>query len=288
MMVGTMSATIWVIPNIQRLVMKLIRIVIPSFSLFAAACSGSVQPTQDPTVLGAPEPGVPGAGESGAPEWTNIQPCTASAPSDPIEVEAVSIESGILTVEAGHGGGCEEHTYALCYESEWNESDPVQIDLRLLHDAHDDGCDAYLSVSLSFDLEPLEEEYERAYQSEGGSMSLSLGTESLIHTFGSDNQDAPTWEEIDAALDELNSCESVEDCQGIATRPCETAYVNASADTSEVQAMIESRIEEDYGAEPLSCDASCQCGVLTCEAGKCQTAEGDCETTPSDGRMVCL
>jgi hypothetical protein len=262
---------------------------LPLLFLALPGCSGSVQPAGDQLAMGAPDDGQPGAGDPGAPAWTSIQPCPADTSSDPIDVEAISIESGILTVDAGHGAGCETHTYALCYESEWAESDPVQIGLRLLHDGHDDACDAYLSVSLAFDLQPLEEEYERAYQSEGGRMSLSLMTQSVVHTFaGGGADDVPTWEEIDGIVDDLNSCETVEDCQGISTRPCQIAYVNASADTSEVVAMIDRRNTADSGSDPIGCDASCQCGVLTCEAGKCQTAAGDCETTPTDGLMVCL
>lgn len=265
-----------------------------------SGCSGTVEPTDpatddDDPILGSPGDGDgdgdgdPGDGDEDTPgAWTLVQPCTPNAPSDDILIEEASLSGSFVEVTASHSAGCADHSYGLCYDREWAESYPVQIGLRLMHDAHGEPCEALQTIDLAFDLGPLEEAYNDAYQSDGGAIALSLGEFSFTHRFGSEAAPPPTWDEIDAAIEELNSCEVVDDCVAISTRPCGSAYVNATADTGAVQDMIEARNEADYGSDPLSCTAECQCGVLRCESGKCVAAPGDCMDVGSDERNICL
>lgn len=256
---------------------------LPMLVFLCAACSGSATPAGDPgSGEGTPELGSPGDGGSSA--WTLIQRCSDKAPDDFIAIESVEIEGDTLTIEAGHSAGCAEHTYGLCYEKSWAESDPVQIGLRLMHDAHGEKCEAYQMLELHFELSPLKDAYKEAYQVEGGSIRLSLSEQSILYTFGSRE-----WEQVEAALDAANTCDVVADCHPISTTPCKTAYVNKSADTTEIEAMIAKFNHAELGDDNVECAASCACGVLSCNDGKCETEPGMCDATlPPDLVSVCL
>lgn len=270
--------------------------------LVLGACSGStldVQPadanqgstdgtggSQGDNTLGTPDGGAPD-GELRE-RWTLIQPCVDGAPSDPIDIKNADVDGSYLNLTVAHSSGCAEHSYGLCYEQAWAESEPVQIGIRLLHDAHGEMCEAYEVVSLQFDLTPLEDAYNEGYQSNGGTIDVGFGDHSFVHQFGDAVAPLLSWEEIDSRIEALNSCETVEDCQGLSTRPCETAYVNGSADLTDIESYIKARNIKDNGSDDFSCDASCACGSLTCKSGKCTThAITNCEE-PSEGKMVCL
>jgi len=110
-----------------------------------------------------------------------VCPDAANAPlTDPIDVSFAAIAGDELILEVGHGGGCEQHDYGVCYSQLWLESDPVQIGLSLLHDAHGDMCEAYLTEVLHFDLRPLAEAYNEAYQTDGGEIQTGYG----LYRFG--------------------------------------------------------------------------------------------------------
>jgi hypothetical protein len=57
----------------------------------------------------------------------------------------------------GYGGGCESHYFKLCWNGEILEeaSGPV-AELELVHEGNQDGCEAGLSQTLSFDLAALD------------------------------------------------------------------------------------------------------------------------------------
>lgn len=246
------------------------------------ACSGSIDPALQ--AKGDGDELTLGAIGDRSDEWTKIQACESNAPEDPIHVESVNIEGSTLTVAYGHGGGCETHLYALCYE-QWEESDPIGVGVRLLHDARGDGCEAYLTGELEFDLSPLEEAYESAYGTSSGQIALSIQQESIVHSFG---ETAPSWDEIEAAIDELNSCAVVDDCVAVPTTPCAQAYVNAEADISELSEMLRAYNDASHSGGDWACTDDCQCGLLTCDAGKCVTTQHDCVSEPEAGRPICL
>lgn len=108
----------------------------------------------------------------------------ATDDGDPITVDAVRVVGDTLEVDVGHGGGCEEHTYQICWpDQSFMESDPVQVDLEVYHDAHGDGCEAYLQSTLEFDLTPLKESYLDGYQATSGEIVIHLDGETVTYTF---------------------------------------------------------------------------------------------------------
>ncbi len=118
-------------------------------------------------------------------------------------------------------------------------------------------------------------------------LALALATFAACGGSSDDDDSGKSKEELDreirAEAERLNSCELVEDCQGVGYG-CSALFVNKDADTAHLEALI----AEKEGDEPLSCPASCACGILSCEAGKCVTASGDCMSTPPGSQMVCL
>ena len=74
--------------------------------------------------------------------------------SDAFDVQEARIEGDVLTVVVGYSGGCEAHQFALLASLAATRSIPPQHRLKLLHRGNGDGCEAYLTSALRFDLTP--------------------------------------------------------------------------------------------------------------------------------------
>lgn len=103
--------------------------------------------------------------------------CPDDFSTDPFEVTDATIEGDSLAVTVAYSGGCAEHTFALCWDGEWLESNPVQTGLRIAHDDGGDDCDAYPSEEVEFDLLPMQAAYQQAYGD--GSATLFINLESF-------------------------------------------------------------------------------------------------------------
>lgn len=115
-----------------------------------------------------------------------IEACTAwSAPfvSDGFELTDVRVDGDTLHADVGYSGGCQPHYFRLCYDPAFRESYPVQVSLRLEHDAQMDPCEAYASETRSFDLSPLAAAYASGYGTEHDRVFLYLGDGSVEYSF---------------------------------------------------------------------------------------------------------
>lgn len=81
------------------------------------------------------------------------------AKSDPFAVSSVRIEGDVLAVQVRYSGGCATHDFVLLDTGIATRSIPPQHRLRLVHDAHGDACEAYLTRDLFFDISPLRKVY---------------------------------------------------------------------------------------------------------------------------------
>lgn len=81
------------------------------------------------------------------------------AKSDPFDVSSVRIEGDILAVQVRYSGGCATHDFVLLDTGIATRSIPPQHRLHLVHDAHGDACEAYLTRDLFFDISPLKKVY---------------------------------------------------------------------------------------------------------------------------------
>lgn len=98
----------------------------------------------------------------------------ADWPADPVTIREARLEGSLLKLAVRFGGGCQPHDFGLVASSLFMESNPVQADLLLTHDAHGDMCRALLYRDLVFDLRPLRRAYEAAYPGSPGPIILRL------------------------------------------------------------------------------------------------------------------
>ena len=106
-------------------------------------------------------------------------------PSDAVTIQSLAIKGDSLELAVSFGGGCRDHTFVLLADAAWMESYPVQVGVRLSHEANDDACDALLSRVLRFDLTPLKAAYTSSYQATTGIIRLNLrgASGSLTYTW---------------------------------------------------------------------------------------------------------
>jgi hypothetical protein len=74
--------------------------------------------------------------------------------SDPYTLGGARVEGDLLVVEVSYGGGCEQHDFTLLDTGIATRSIPPQHFLRLVHAAHGDACEAYITRELRFDISP--------------------------------------------------------------------------------------------------------------------------------------
>jgi hypothetical protein len=130
-----------------------------SLVLFAAACHGDGKTLLSPGTM-AVDP-VP-TGRS-----------CAGLPMDGFQLgEAMAIEGDVLQVSVSYGGGCEEHTFAACWDGTIQESNPSRIRLTLAHDAHDDLCDAFVTRDLFIDIAELPDQFR--VPTRGGENTITI------------------------------------------------------------------------------------------------------------------
>lgn len=84
------------------------------------------------------------------------------------------VDGAALRMTVVSGGGCREHGYSLIMTpAVFMESHPVQANVYLRLDAHDDPCDAIVTDSVVFDLTPILDLYRQMY-GPSGQINLNL------------------------------------------------------------------------------------------------------------------
>jgi hypothetical protein len=109
--------------------------------------------------------------------------CPAQDARDFVGVSGVSVSGDALTLTVTHSGGCKTHEYGLCWNQTFLESQPVQAQLRVLHEDNGDSCEAIVTNTLTFDLADLKAAYRSGYASQTGTVILRLGAQSTRYEF---------------------------------------------------------------------------------------------------------
>jgi hypothetical protein len=86
-----------------------------------------------------------------------------SWPRDARVIQGAEMRGEQVRVDLSYGGGCSVHHFNLVVGGGWMESNPVQVNAIVSHDAHNDNCDALLFRTVHFDLRPLKRAYQDAY-----------------------------------------------------------------------------------------------------------------------------
>lgn len=97
-----------------------------------------------------------------------------NASTDPFTINSVTLENNILKINITYTGGCEEHDFMLIGTKSFMESDPVQINVLLSHNANNDPCDALINEELNYNLIPLKNAWQQAYQKDSGIIIIWL------------------------------------------------------------------------------------------------------------------
>jgi hypothetical protein len=129
--------------------------------------------------------GTDGAdGGTGSDGGDDAYPSCRASEGDAFETLEVAVAGDELAVTVAYSGGCADHLFTLCWpESTFLESEPVQVNLELLHDGMADACDAYPSETRTFDLEPLAEAWRDSYRAESGTIIINLHGHSVEYSF---------------------------------------------------------------------------------------------------------
>ena len=88
--------------------------------------------------------------------------------------DAPRIAEDVLTVTVSYSGGCARHDFTLVADSRFQESDPVRLDVHLVHEGNEDSCEAYPTGTYAFDLTPVKTLYQDAYGGNEGVIVLRL------------------------------------------------------------------------------------------------------------------
>ena len=138
----------------------------------------------------ASEPAAPNGNWSASNTWSGQVVITPDAndprwPSDQVTIQGFTIRGDSLELAVTFGGGCRDHAFVLLSDAAWMESYPVQVGVKLAHDANGDNCKALLSRVLRFDLSPLKAAYTTSYQATSGIMKLNIRgtTASPVYTW---------------------------------------------------------------------------------------------------------
>ncbi|MCB9673560.1 MAG: hypothetical protein H6737_00505 [Alphaproteobacteria bacterium] len=160
------------------------------YDVDVAAGTGSVEvvglvddPTADASVRAHTGTGSVRVVGYSPPVETYLPVCTA-ADGDPYTVTGASIAGDTLSVDVEYGGGCAMHDWTLCWpDATFAESNPVQVTLDLLHDDHDDACDAVVLDTIELDLAPLRQAWRDAYAQTSGTITVHLGGSTATYSF---------------------------------------------------------------------------------------------------------
>lgn len=184
-----------------------------------------------------------------------VAPCPEQdVVSDPIDVQFAYIDGDSVFIDATHSTGCAWHNYAVCYDY-FMESYPVQNNLRLIHDAHGNDCEALASVQLQFDLRPL----ATAYDSDNGVIVTPFGT----YAYGPlvcEERALAASAQLDNVLSQLDlTCSTDEECELAPVRTdcfeaCDTAVSLRETHFADDAAMSSKDLLE---RELARIDASC-------------------------------
>lgn len=99
---------------------------------------------------------------------------TVGRPSDPFHLNTAAVDGDSLAVEVSYSGGCREHEFELALDDAFMESDPVQLNLTLIHHANDDPCQRWVTEPRRFDLSPVKVRFQATYNRDSGTVHLNL------------------------------------------------------------------------------------------------------------------
>ena len=142
----------------------------------------------DSTDVITANPGTSGKGmdpgQSGTLVFTGTADATEEWGADAFELTAAAITGDTLAVTVSYSGGCQDHQFTLVASASFLESDPVQLEVALVHNANGDVCEALLTEDYLFSLVPIKERFQSQYQDSGRIvLQLEDAPDELLYEF---------------------------------------------------------------------------------------------------------
>ena len=143
---------------------------------WTAACGNDNDNDNDNPVSTTPAPGPP----DGASLQGNVVFSAGGVDSaaqwgaDDYELGAAAVTGDTLAVTLSYGGGCKTHRFTLVAAEAFMESDPVQLQVAIAHDADGDACQRWVTEDYHFILDPIKARYKASYGSGPGVVILQL------------------------------------------------------------------------------------------------------------------
>lgn len=144
----------------------------------------------------------------------------ADLDTDGYVIESAEIVGDIMQVTVSYSGGCQDHDFFLCYDIFDAASDPPTNNVTLVHDAHDDACEAWITEVVEIDLSPLQTSYQAAFGTDEDPVEvvLELGVTplhedeiNLQYIFSESQGRDECCESLPDALFGINSLEIISD-----------------------------------------------------------------------------
>jgi len=101
-----------------------------------------------------------------------------TVPSDPVMVKNAWVTGGLLNFDVSYSGGCERHDFAVCLRTVGKATPPF-VRLELVHDSHEDSCEALSSDHFSFSLELLQTDITERNSMWNGELNVASDTVTL-------------------------------------------------------------------------------------------------------------
>jgi len=224
--------------------------------------------------------------DGGCPVGLPVFPCTTDTPGDAVDLTSAFIQGDSLLLDVAYSGGCEMHEFGVCYEPTLGDSGTpgaVLGSLRLIHDSHDDPCEAYPSETLHFNLQPYADYVMNELEVPGGLVETSFGH----YAFGELDCElaltAASTQVFEATEQTLNyGCSEDSDCKRTAhdltcLLDCGRAITAAGEDRfSTTLDHVQLEICDQYDANGCGEPPTPQCavsGTWACVEGRCVELE---------------
>ena len=123
-------------------------------------------------------------GQSGILAFAGTEDAAEEWGADRFQLTAATITGDTLAVTVSYSGGCENHQFTLVASASFLESDPVQLEVALAHNANGDLCRAWLTEDYLFSLVPIKERFQSQYQDSGRIvLQLEDAPDELLYEF---------------------------------------------------------------------------------------------------------
>ncbi len=105
-----------------------------------------------------------------------------TTPLDNVSISDAWLDGDELHATLTYSGGCGDHDFDPCWNGMWLKSDPMQVDLAIVHNANGDMCKALLTEEHVFDVSTIAADTLGAWPGEDG-VWLNVGDEQIWYAF---------------------------------------------------------------------------------------------------------